>query len=144
MKPQIVAEPVVLRSSISKRWPKLAFVGKGCGIYKTCVCQISGPLMLTEKVSIGGQLPLLRAHYEYRSFSLASEKKNIQHQHRYAHLCPILIICGEWQLHSTGVRCILLKQPLGDTTGGIIFMGLLFCSFHHHVCWVVFKKTSSG
>lgn len=41
MKPQIVAEPVVLRSSISKRLPKLAFVGKGCGIYKTCVNQIS-------------------------------------------------------------------------------------------------------
>lgn len=41
MKPQIVAEPVVLRSSISKGWPKLAFVGEGCGIYKTCVNQTS-------------------------------------------------------------------------------------------------------
>ncbi len=76
------------------------------------------PLMLTEKVSLGGQLPLLGAHYEDRSFSLASEKKNIQHQYRYAHLCPILITCGEWQLHRGTVH--------SKTTPGRHYRGELF------------------
>lgn len=44
---------------------------------------------------------LLGNHYviEHCSFSFTSEKKNIQHQCRYAHLCPILITRGEQQLY---------------------------------------------
>lgn len=139
MKPQIVAEPVVLRSSISKRLPKLAFVGKGCGINKTCVNQISQK-QWAEGACFSPPHPHPRVHYAHPSFSLASEKKNIQHRYRYAHLCPILIT-------------LIIKQPLEDTTGELFSHGLSklvhwiflsFCNAHHCVCWVVSTKRSSG
>lgn len=54
--------------------------------------------------------------------TLTSETKNIQHQCRYEHLCPILVICGKWQLNLATMHPF--KTTPGRHNRGIIFTGL--------------------
>lgn len=139
MKPQIVAEPVVLRSSISKRLPKLAFVGKGCGINKTCVNQISQKQWAEGACfSTPPPPPLSSLCTPLIFFGLWEEK----------HSAPIQVCTPVSHSHNSHN-----KTTPGRHYRGVVFTGLSklvhwiflsFCNSHHCVCWVVSTKRSSG